>query len=267
MDYLESGEHPNIILQREYDEYGLDNFKFEILEECTNENIDYIEKYHILKNCNNSYNIVDNPNYIRKPYLSNNIDDYCINKNIGELLINKSMVTQNLIMLYYYNVTNKQTDCISVNSGHYYEFTCSAKQNFYKIEERKIIEELNDIGIFKMCNYKNGILTLKAYDKYLFEKDMISFKDAEKIIKSRDSRYFLPLYLIYLSIGSNAISVSQLQEWIGVDSYNLFGNINLKVIKPFNNNSKRMGVCLNIQTIKSGKKAIGIRILNTNVIQ
>lgn len=46
---LKSGKHANIHLQREYDKYGLESFTFNILEECSKEDIKQIEQKYLNK--------------------------------------------------------------------------------------------------------------------------------------------------------------------------------------------------------------------------
>lgn len=53
--YLKSESHHNIHLQRAYNKYGLENFKFEIVEVCAEENLDYLEVFYIQK-----YNAYEN---------------------------------------------------------------------------------------------------------------------------------------------------------------------------------------------------------------
>lgn len=53
---LYNGTHPNIILQRSYDKYKFDSFKFEILEECSKEILIEREQYY-LDNLKPKYNI------------------------------------------------------------------------------------------------------------------------------------------------------------------------------------------------------------------
>lgn len=45
--HLKHNRHDNVKLQEEYNIYGLDNFKYYILEECTINNLDDKEKYYI----------------------------------------------------------------------------------------------------------------------------------------------------------------------------------------------------------------------------
>ena len=44
---MKNGKHANIHLQREYDKYGLESFKFNILEECCKENTKQIEQKYL----------------------------------------------------------------------------------------------------------------------------------------------------------------------------------------------------------------------------
>lgn len=47
--YLKSESHHNIHLQRAYNKYGLENFRFEIIEKCDEDNLDYLEMFYIQK--------------------------------------------------------------------------------------------------------------------------------------------------------------------------------------------------------------------------
>ena len=47
--YLANETHHNIHLQRAYNKYGLEYFKFDILEYCTEKELDYLEMFYIEK--------------------------------------------------------------------------------------------------------------------------------------------------------------------------------------------------------------------------
>jgi group I intron endonuclease len=55
---LSRKEHHSIKLQRSYDKHGIDSFKFEIIEECSKENLIIIEQHYIdlFDTYNNGYN-------------------------------------------------------------------------------------------------------------------------------------------------------------------------------------------------------------------
>lgn len=59
---LKKNKHHSIKLQRAYDKYCIENFKYEIVEECTIENMIIREQYYIdfYDCCKNGYNIVPN---------------------------------------------------------------------------------------------------------------------------------------------------------------------------------------------------------------
>jgi len=59
---LKTNKHHSIKLQRAYDKYGIENFKYEIIEECEIENIIIREQYYIdfLDCCKNGYNVLPN---------------------------------------------------------------------------------------------------------------------------------------------------------------------------------------------------------------
>jgi group I intron endonuclease len=44
---LKNGKHHSIVLQRAYDKYGIDNFEFIVIEECTRENKQEREQFYI----------------------------------------------------------------------------------------------------------------------------------------------------------------------------------------------------------------------------
>ncbi len=75
---LKDNKHPNVFLQNDYNKYGNDYFKFEILEFVDDENkLDYLEDYYIKKldTLDNGYNqcrgniksILKNNNFNKKP--------------------------------------------------------------------------------------------------------------------------------------------------------------------------------------------------------
>lgn len=47
---LKIGNHPNMKLQDDFNKYGIDNFDFEILEECPEDKLDHLEDYYMLSN-------------------------------------------------------------------------------------------------------------------------------------------------------------------------------------------------------------------------
>jgi uncharacterized protein (UPF0305 family) len=47
---LRTGNHPVLRMQEDYNKYGCDNFKFSILEECTEDKLNHLEDYYILSN-------------------------------------------------------------------------------------------------------------------------------------------------------------------------------------------------------------------------
>lgn len=55
---LRIGNHPNMKLQDDFNKYGIDNFVFEILEECPEDKLDHLEDYYMLSNhsINHGYN-------------------------------------------------------------------------------------------------------------------------------------------------------------------------------------------------------------------
>lgn len=55
---LRIGNHPVLKMQEDYSKYGCDNFKFSILEECTEDKLNHLEDYYILSNhtVENGYN-------------------------------------------------------------------------------------------------------------------------------------------------------------------------------------------------------------------
>ena len=57
--YLANETHHNIHLQRAYNKYGLEYFKFDILEYCTEKELDYLEMFYIEKydSFHNGYNM------------------------------------------------------------------------------------------------------------------------------------------------------------------------------------------------------------------
>lgn len=267
INHLENNKHQNVELQYEFNIFGCTNFVFEIIELCEDCDLLKKEKYYINKFRENCYNVFNANKYKNnKEELNPNFNkrDYCyINRNITEYLFNFSVVTQNIILIYFFEMYKTGRTNIEISKFDYNKATGINSQNFYSIQKRGMFKELKESNIFSECEYCDGVLFLEIKEQYINKSDMIRIDNVTKILSTKITRYFIPLLLLSKYIEKNEISLDELLSMMKSISYTRFDMLNLKVLKPFIKISKDIGFNIDIKLIKKRNKIVALKFINT----
>ena len=189
--HLKIGNHPCVDMQKDYNKYGEDSFRFSILEKCEKDKLNHLEDYYIL-----SYNAISNGynskrgNIIsmsERNFYSNALEaesweillnelhnDRCDNnlKRIHKICLQTYIYEMNQIYKQNKTISDYLPYIIGDNSRFYvYEKTLSgsgytrvSKDNIEMIYDKYVILGENLIMTNRYCKEKNNILLSVARD-------------------------------------------------------------------------------------------------------
>ena len=195
--HLKIGNHPCVEMQKDYNKYGEDSFRFSILENCEKDKLNHLEDYYIL-----SYNAISNGyNSKRGNIVSMSERNFCGNDMLksepwevvlSELHNDKcsreEMCTREVCLqtyIYEMNQMYKQNKTIS----DYLEYIINNNSKFYVYEKTlsggryiRVHEDNIEIIYDKYAILGKNLVMTNRYNKQKDEDFKYIYKEAIKII-------------------------------------------------------------------------------------
>ena len=249
LNLLENNSHPNKKLQNDFIKYGFNNFLFDIIELCDEENLCKKEDYYIKLFSTNSYNIIGN-------YTKTKNNNYLakIDSKIVEKLkyIDNSTILKIIIESYikYYNNNENYIEISSLELSRRYNIS---PNTFYRDFE-KCYKNLINSGIYSSVELIGKYAyVLKFNDCFINTNSYIKLNKKE-INNNFKTFRSLKLLLKIKSSDNNKICY-KLDDFkndfnINKNAYSKFGNIKSKVLNIIKNDI----INLNIDYIKDGRQ-------------
>lgn len=267
IQHLENNCHHCARLQKDFNDFGIKNFSFQVIFICEHEDeydLSKLEDYYINeyflngdvyntqinyynKKLNKKY-VLENKNKLNAIYVPNNLNF----TKLDSLLAQKIA----LYIINCYNKYNNKDFNISITEiSNVFE---TKSQSIYRdinkyLNQIKTIT-INNINIFDNIEYKSGIICIKINSKIpklTFNTFKIKISNMNNIKSSYTFKLLSLIKKDYIKINVNDI----LYKFnIFTSSYNKYSNIKLKILNPIIYDIKNTGYSLEFKEIKLGKK-------------
>lgn len=195
---LRKNKHINKHLQNAWNKYGEENFKFDIIKKCSDEdNLNKLEQYYIKEyNSNNTkfgYN------------LTSGGEGYCLNESVKKQIsiskrgqgstLSEDDVKQIKMLLYclmdreeiasIFNISKKVITQISM--GKTFDYVCSELNDSIHNLKQKLIDERNEyiLSLFDNGSSITEIANLTEYTQSIVEKCVYKYRNSVKDKKEK----------------------------------------------------------------------------------
>jgi group I intron endonuclease len=271
MDYLNFNNHHCLRLQKDWNNYSIENFIFSIIEICEiddllNEEQKYIDYYF---ESGEIYNTKLKVNKISKAIKKNKKEKFIIPNG----LISKpnGIMVDRMLMYILRKCISEKTNDVNFTVSEFVNAINIKSNNLYEIISSNIdnISELSVNGIklckniFYDCPYVRIIIDDLVFSQIIKSNDCsIIYNSFDEFSKIRCSKTFITLLKIIENKKELKIHLDDFKKLNSIDNqYNNYFDLKRTVIKPILNDLKNIGYDVEFNEIKSTRSIEYIEFL------